>query len=245
MTATNGRLRLRTLTSADFAFVVQLAADPDCVRVLGLPSPASGGALDAWLAAVGRAGAEGRCQLLGIDDGRALTGIAALDGIGAGRARLAVAVAPEARHRGCGRFGAEKMLLYAFQSLRLDRVTATPANESGRALLTDRGFRPAPGEAGALELTRGGWHEHRNAPVLAELHPGLRAILAAELAAGNEILETGRGWPEPASVLVKLRNAFATPRAEPPAGVTYRFVNDPHWWLEEFATESPPHLLVR
>lgn len=77
-----------------------------------------------------------------------------------------------------------------------------------------------------------------------ELHPALRGMLAAELAAGNAVREVGRNFPEPGSVLVQLRLPF---RARPdllPDGVTHVAIDDPYWWMDEFRAGDPPHLLV-
>ncbi|HEX5632159.1 MAG TPA: hypothetical protein VFX50_02990 [Gemmatimonadales bacterium] len=77
-----------------------------------------------------------------------------------------------------------------------------------------------------------------------ELHPALRAMLAAELAAGNAVREVGRNFPEPGSVLVQLRHPFRARPTVLPDGVTHLAINDPHWWMDEFRAGDPPHLLV-
>lgn len=95
-----------------------------------------------------------------------------------------------------------------------------------------------------VRLTRAGWLAHRDQPAIAAIHPDLRAILDAELAAGNEIAETGGGWPDPDSVFVRLRDPFrAKPSALPP-GVVYAEPNDPHWWNAEYSSRSPRHILA-
>lgn len=76
------------------------------------------------------------------------------------------------------------------------------------------------------------------------LHPALRAILDAEIAAGNTIREVGGGWPRRGSVFIRLRKPFQVRPEEVPAGVAYVAVNDPHWWREEYSIGEPPHLLV-
>ena len=75
---------------------------------------------------------------------------------------------------------------------------------------------------------------------MALLHPALRAILDAELAAGNEVAETGGGWPDPDSVFVRLRDPFRTKPSPLPPNVVYTEPNDPHWWKADYGTVSSP-----
>lgn len=95
-----------------------------------------------------------------------------------------------------------------------------------------------------LASDRALWLELSHAPDLARLHPGLKQILQAELAAGNEVSETGGGWPETASVFVKMRGRFRT-RPDPlPTGVIYTEPKSPHWWPADYSTQSPAHILA-
>lgn len=72
----------------------------------------------------------------------------------------------------------------------------------------------------------------------------LRAILDAELAAGNVIREIGRNFPDHGSLLVQLREPFKTMPAVIPSDVTHEVVLEPYWWRDELRAGSPPHLLV-
>lgn len=77
-----------------------------------------------------------------------------------------------------------------------------------------------------------------------DFHPALRAMLDAELAAGNRVREVGREFPERGSILVQLQQPFKARPAVVPPGVEHIQLNDPHWWMDEFRAGSPPHLLV-
>jgi hypothetical protein len=56
--------------------------------------------------------------------------------------------------------------------------------------------------------------------------------------AGNEIAECVLGWGNPRAVLVLFRYPFRTKPAAVPEGLTYREVNDPHWWKEEYVHDE-------
>lgn len=77
-----------------------------------------------------------------------------------------------------------------------------------------------------------------------DLHPALRQLLDAELAAGNVVREIGRGFPQPGSLLVQLRDPFRHRPDVLPEGVTHVAPNDRHWWTEEYHAGDPPQLLV-
>jgi hypothetical protein len=79
---------------------------------------------------------------------------------------------------------------------------------------------------------------------LAALCPELRAILDAELAAGNTIAEASRGAGKPNAVYVALRRPFLTQQPSSPPGVVYREINDPHWWKAEYEHAATGDLLV-
>jgi hypothetical protein len=79
---------------------------------------------------------------------------------------------------------------------------------------------------------------------LAALCPELRAILDAELAAGNTIAAASRGVGKPTAVHVALHQRFRTQHASLPLNVTYREINDPHWWKAEYEHVPTGHLLV-
>jgi RimJ/RimL family protein N-acetyltransferase len=154
-------------------------------------------------------------------------------------------VAPPFRRRGFGNFGVGKLLELSFQNLQLPRLRAHADGAAWRALLERAGFAPAgTGDSDALELTRERWLEHRDAPALGRLHPALQTLLRAELEAGNEVLETGGGWPDADSVFVRVKHPFRARPASLPDGVEYLELNDPHWWKAEYGTRSPRHILA-
>lgn len=62
----------------------------------------------------------------------------------------------------------------------------------------------------------------------------LRVLLEAELAAGNRVAETSRGWPLPDSIWVLLVAPFHNTPEQLPPGVRLVDVNDPHWWKQEY-----------
>jgi hypothetical protein len=93
-------------------------------------------------------------------------------------------------------------------------------------------------------ITRAQWLDFRNGPALASLDPVLKDILRAELAAGNEISETGCGWPDTDSVFVKLKHRFRVRPESLPGEVTYTEPNSPHWWFADYSTGSPRHILA-
>jgi hypothetical protein len=78
---------------------------------------------------------------------------------------------------------------------------------------------------------------------VAELCSELRGLLDSELAAGNQIAETSRGWPKPNSIFVLLASPFRATSEVLPRGVTYVDVNDPHWWKAEYHHEATGHML--
>ncbi len=77
-----------------------------------------------------------------------------------------------------------------------------------------------------------------------DLHPALRHLLEAELAAGNLIREVGRNFPEDGSLLVQLFEPFKVRPEALPEGVVLVSLNDPHWWTAEYRAGNPPHLIV-
>jgi RimJ/RimL family protein N-acetyltransferase len=159
---------------------------------------------------------------------------------------------------GYATFGVRMTLEFAFQSLRLERVNAgvQETNVGARRVLERHGFErtapasqsdaaSAPGDEprAVYAILRTRWIELRDNPAVARLHPGLRAILDAELAAGNEVLETGSGFPDPESVFVRLRHPFRTRPSPLPDGLVYSEPNDPHWWMADYSSRSPRHIL--
>lgn len=149
------------------------------------------------------------------------------------------------RHEGYATFGAGLTLEFAFRNLRLDRVFAGCPLGTGDAawqkVLVKEGFDVS---VTPPSLTPERWREFHNAPRVAALHPSLRLLLDAELKAGNEIMETGGGWPDKDSVFIRLKHPFKARPAQLPDSVTYNEVNDAHWWQAEYLSRSPRHLLV-
>jgi hypothetical protein len=76
-----------------------------------------------------------------------------------------------------------------------------------------------------------------------ELCPELGPILAAELAAGNAVRETGPA-PGTNGMLVLLGRPFRTTPNVLPAEVYLVPVNDPHWWKSEYRCKLHPHVLA-
>jgi hypothetical protein len=79
---------------------------------------------------------------------------------------------------------------------------------------------------------------------IAALHPALQAILSTEIALGNTVVETWRGWPAAESVCVALGKPFLSVTAPLPADVVFRNVDDPHYWKSEYEYGPSHHLLV-
>jgi len=188
-------------------------------------------------------------------DQREVRGVSALSGPYTARPTVRVWIHPEWRRRGYGELAVRLCLELAFRNLQLAHVvtTADRTDRGQASLLAKFGFAPdAPAPSGErpatgladYSLTRGEWRAHRDRPAVAKLHPALRAILEGELAAGNEVVETGGGWPDPDSVFVRLRDPFRTKPSPLPAGVVYTEPNDPHWWKADYSSVSPRHILA-
>ncbi len=70
------------------------------------------------------------------------------------------------------------------------------------------------------------------------LPASLQAALIAELRSGNQIAGiASQGWPNEGSIVVTLRERFTAARQAPPAGVTWRELNDPHYAREELSQQ--------
>ena len=186
-------------------------------------------------------------------DRREAKGVAALIGPYGAEPQLLAWIDPAARGYGYGTLAVRMTLELAFRNLQLARVhVRAPAGD----IATDRTLEPfgfmvvdepgvaQPNVASRWVLARDAWIAHRNGPVLAALHPDLRVILDAELAAGNEVVETGGGWPDADSLFVRLRDPFRTTPSRLPDGVVYTEPNDPHWWKADYTSRSPRHTLA-
>lgn len=238
--------------------VQQLAGAAAVAATTRLPHPYPADGARAFYADLQRDRGVGTAQVFAIEDRGRLVGLCGLHGIGATAAELGYWVGEPFWGRGYASFAVAAVLPFAFENLRLREVWAEvlATNERSRRVLAKCGFT-ATGErmhgepqwpAGvplvrhAIEAAR--WRAWRAAPALGALHPALRAILAAELAAGNEVAETGQGWPDPDSVFVRLRRPFSALPQPLPDGVRYHELNDPHWWKAEVTTVSPRHTIA-
>jgi RimJ/RimL family protein N-acetyltransferase len=240
--------------------IQRLAADPRIAATSSIPHPyPETGARD-FIAQQLADRAAGRAWAFAIMDRGELVGVCAVHGLGPGEMpELGYWVGVPYWGRGYASFGLRMLLEFVFTNLRLERVGARvlEANPASARVLTKNGFQfvclqpntdpalHALGEpVGFYILTREQWLEQRDGPAIARLHPALRAILDAELAAGNEVMETGGGWPDADSVLVRLRHPFRT-RPDPlPEGLSYTEPDDPHWWRADYSSSAPRHILA-
>jgi RimJ/RimL family protein N-acetyltransferase len=183
-----------------------------------------------------------------VEESGVTIGVCALRRPPAGLPRAEVWIAPAVRRRGLGTFALTKVLELAFDNLQVPRLAAAAVDEAARRLLARAAFTaPASGDpidAQEHTVAAPAWRAQRHADALARLAPPLRTLLDAELAAGNEVAETGSGWPDADSVFVRLKRPFVVTPAALPPDVTYARLDDPHWWRAEYTTRSPCHLLV-
>ena len=70
----------------------------------------------------------------------------------------------------------------------------------------------------------------------------LQAIIEAELAAGNSIRETS-SWPPTCELLIILQHQFRQPYPLV-AGVTYRLLDDAHYWYAEYSFNAGQQMLA-
>ena len=248
------------LSPQDADALQRLASDPAIAATTRVPHPYPANAARDFIANQEKERAEGTTCVFAIKDRNELVGLCGLHGIEAARAReLGFWVGRPFWGKGYASFGVKMVLQFAFQNLRLERVGsfALESNAASRRVLAKNGFRflglephsdsmlKRPGELLArYEITRADWQDFLNAPALAALHPALKVLLQAEISAGNEIAETGRGWPDRDSIFVRLRNPFRTRLSPLPAGVQFTELNDPHWWKAEFSSQRPRHILA-
>jgi ribosomal-protein-alanine N-acetyltransferase len=244
----------------DAEAIQALLSDSAIAATTRLPHPyPENGARD-FIAAQEKERLEGTAYVFTIKDGKELVGACGLHGIEGDQAReLGFWIGRPYWGKGYATFGVKMVLQFAFKNLRLDRIgsCALQSNAASRRVLEKSGFRlisvgphhdpglKRPDEHVAVyEITHAEWLDSVNSPALSSLHPALRAILAAELAAGNEIAETGGGWPDKDSVFIRLKHPFKTPHSPLHAGVIYTEPNDPHWWKADFSAGKPPHILA-
>jgi RimJ/RimL family protein N-acetyltransferase len=201
-----------------------------------------GGPAREYIARQTAARIEGTSYTLAITDHGVTVGICSVDNMGGpGLATIGCWVGRDHAGKGYGTFGVSKALELAFRNFGVEAVAASASTDAGRRALEKNGFTESEGR---YRLTRQQWHDHLTLPIVAELHPSLAELLRAELAAGNEVMESGRGWPDAASVFVRVKHPFRARPATLPNDVTYNEVNDPHWWKAEYTSGSPRHFVV-
>lgn len=232
------------------AAIQRLASDPTLARMLAIAQPLVATAGADTIARASSQRIAGEAYWNAVVDQREVHGFSALLGPYGNQPTIAVWIEPVARRRGYGELAARLALDFAFRNLQLAAVYATAdvSDAAQTRMLSKFGFTPANGGAGEPEtlyrLTRSEWVTHRDAPAIARLHPSLRSILDAELAAGNAVAETGGGWPDPDSVFIRLRDPFRTKPDALPSDVVYTEPNDPHWWKADYSSTSPRHILA-
>lgn len=240
--------------------IQRLAADPRIAATTSIPHPYPEHGARHFVAQQLEDRAAGRAWVFAILDRAELVGVCGVEGLGAGESpELGYWIGTPFWGQGYATFALRMLLEFIFTNLRLDAVGARSleANPASVRVLEKNGFRriavrpntdPALHAVGEpvvhLRITRAEWQAHRDGPALAQLHPLLRQILDAELAAGNEIVETGGGWPDVDSIFVRLRDQFRTRPDPVPAELTYAELNDPHWWRAEYSSRSPRHVLA-
>ena len=224
------------------------AADPSLAATFGVPYPPSA---TAGRDMVERANADrlaGSAYWSAVVDRNVPKGLCALLSPYTDRPELRAWIDPSARGNGYGALAVRMTLEFAFKNLQLPKVwTPTPADATASHTLAKFGFAPSDDEPNAQffwSVTQPEFVASRDRPALESLHPDLRAILDAELAAGNSVVETGAGWPDTDSVFVRLREPFRTKPSPLPDGVTYTEPNDPHWWKADYSSKSPRHVLA-
>jgi len=77
-----------------------------------------------------------------------------------------------------------------------------------------------------------------------ELCAVLQPLLAAELAAGNRVVDCGISLYRPNGVLVILAADFKARPPTLPPDVYYVEVNDPQWWKAELVHRPTGHVLA-
>lgn len=152
--------------------------------------------------------------------------------------------------QGFASFSVQTTLQTAFNNLRLPMVYATVLdfNPVSMRVLEKNGFtfkRKEPHNnpkwspdalLHVYEITRKEWKEHVHGPLVYNLH--------ADLAAGNEISGSGRGWPKSDSIIISLEKPFLANLPVNSPNVVYNDINDPHYWKAEYSTLEPIHSIT-
>lgn len=80
------------------------------------------------------------------------------------------------------------------------------------------------------------------------LPQNLKSALIHELQLGNQVISIQYGdWPQKGSIVIALAFAFKADYAKRNSfGVTYRSLNDPHYWIEDIhqITNGVEHLII-
>jgi len=240
------------MLAAEHADTLQrFAADPMLAALMDVSLPPPPDAGSAFITRTTNERAAGASFWSVVVDRNEAKGIAAVTDPYDTNPHVHVWIDPSARRHGYGALALRMTIEFAFRNLQLQRVfvASSAADDASTALLDRAGFSrlsdrsTAEPNVARWSLTRPAWLAHRDRPALVALHRDLRTILDAELAAGNEVLETGGGWPDPDSVFVRLRDPFRT-KPSLPDGVVYTEPNDPHWWKADYSSSSPRHVLA-
>jgi RimJ/RimL family protein N-acetyltransferase len=228
--------------------IQRFAADPSLAATFGTPFPPSAAAGRDMVDRATSDRLAGNEYWSVVVDRNVPKGLCALLGPYTSHPELRAWIDPPARGHGYGALAVKMTLEFAFRNLQLSKVwTPAPADASASRTLRKFGFGPsdaAPNAPFFWSVTQEEFVATRDRPALASLHPDLRVILDAELAAGNSVVETGAGWPDTDSVFVRLREPFRTKPSRLPAGVTYTEPNDPHWWKADYSSTAPRHVLA-
>lgn len=70
----------------------------------------------------------------------------------------------------------------------------------------------------------------------------LSRIVQEEIKRGNRVVETAKGWPETRTVMVFLEKPFSGDYSH--LKLTFRDVDDPHYWKSEYFDEQTGHVLA-
>lgn len=76
------------------------------------------------------------------------------------------------------------------------------------------------------------------------LGKNLKQILDSEIALGNRVSETSKGWPNSRTVIVFLEKPFLAEYPIQDQGIIFREVNDPHYWKSEYYDRINDHVLA-
>jgi RimJ/RimL family protein N-acetyltransferase len=240
--------------------IQELASDPAIAEMTRVPHPYPENAARQFVTQAIKDREAGTAYAFAIEDQGRLVGLCGLRDVVSGLVpELGFWVGRPHWGHGYATLGARMTLEFGFRHLRLDRVRAAAfeSNAASRRVLEKNGFQlqrlarhndPALKRAderlAEYEISAERWREFLDAPHLADLHPGLRAILAAEIAAGNEVLESSSGWPDADSVFVRLKHPFRAALSSLPSGITHHVLQDPHWWKAEYSSSAPRHILA-